>query len=34
MNIRTNLFEDYVNFVDITKIRNKNYGYVQLYLYL
>ena len=34
MNIKTNLLEDYVNFVDITKKRKKSYGYVQLYLYL
>ena len=35
MNIKTNLIEEYVNFVDITKKRYKNYGYLQLYyLYL
>ena len=34
MNIKTNLLEEYVNFVDNTKKRSKNYGYVQLYLYL
>ena len=33
MNFKTNLLEDYVNFVDNTMKRNKNYGYVQLYLY-
>ena len=31
---KTNLFEEYVNFVDNTKKRKKSYGYVQLYLYL
>ena len=34
MNIKTNLLEEYVNFVDNTKKRNKIYGYIQLYLYL
>ena len=35
MNIKTNLIEEYVNFVDTTK-KNKiqSYGYVLLYLYL
>ena len=34
MNIKTNLIEEYVNFVDTTKRRYNNYGYLQLYLYL
>ena len=34
MNIKTNLFEEYVNFVDNTKKQKKNYGYLQLYLYI
>ena len=35
MNIKTNLIEEYVNFVDNTKKNKiKNYGYLQLYLYL
>ena len=34
MVIKTNLLEDYVNFVDNTKKRNKSYGYVQIYLSL
>ena len=25
MNVKTNLFEDYVNFVDLTKKQNKRY---------
>ena len=34
MNIKTNLLEEYVNFVDNTKNDIKNYGYLQLVLYL
>ena len=34
MNIKTNLIEEYVNFVDNAKKQNKNYGYLQLYLFL
>ena len=34
MNIKTNLIAEYVNFVDTTKGQYKNYGYLQLYLYL
>ena len=34
MNIKTNLLEDYVNFVDNTGNEIKSYGYVQLYLCL
>ena len=34
MNIKTNLFEEYVIFVDNTKKQNKTSGYVHLYLYL
>ena len=33
MNIKTNLIEEYVNFVDNTKKKIKNYGYLQLYLF-
>ena len=31
MSIKTNLLEEYVNFVDNTKNEIKSYGYVQLY---
>ena len=34
MNNKTNLIEEYVNFVDNTKSKTKNYGYLQIYLYL
>ena len=35
MNIKTNLLEEYVNFVDTTKKNEiKKYGYIQIYLYL
>ena len=34
MNIKTNLLEEYINFVDNTKNKIKTYGYLQLYLYL
>ena len=34
MNIKTNLLEEYVNFVDITKKQKKTYAHVQLYLFL
>ena len=34
MNIKTNLIEEYVNFVDNAKNRIKNYGYLQVYLFL